>query len=207
MFGVLECGPKRCKSRQDIVELAVAVSDRFADAAADPSQMPDLLVQSDAGALPEVPVVGATHYYWDHVQYEGRVLDDAHSMELEVEMSPPDGLAAALERAKQALGGEPSEAGQLGDDAWYAAGSSGHQFAFAVPETDLIVTLSCRPGLCVSEAVALTLARRAREKALDTENFLLRDVTRAKPFVPRGNVKGRAEVIWWPTSRFWRKIE
>jgi signal peptidase I len=207
MLGVLECGPKRCKSRQDVVDLAIAVSGRFADVAADPSRMPDLLGQSDAGALPEIPVIGATHYYWDHVQYEGRVLDDGHSMEIEVEMNPPDGLAGGLDRAQRELDGDASSAPQLGDDAWYAAGSSGHQFAFAVPETDLIVTISCRPGLCASEAVALTLARRAREKALDTENFLLRGVTRAKPFVPRGNVKGRAEVIWWPTSRFWRKIE
>jgi signal peptidase I len=207
MLAVLECGPKRCKSRQDVVELAVAVSDRFADAATDASRMSDLLTQSDAGALPEVPVVGATQYWWDHVQYEGRVLDDGHSMEIDVEMSPPDGLAAALDRAKQELDGEPTSAAQLGDDAWYAAGSSGHQFVFAVPETELVIRLSCRPGLCESETVALTLARRAREKALDTENFLLKGVTRAKPFVPRGNVKGRAEVIWWPTSRFWRKIE
>jgi len=207
MLAVLECGTKRCKSRQDVVDLAVAVSGRLVDAADDPSRMPDLLAQSDAGALPEVPVVGSSAYYWDHVQYDGRVLDDSHSIQLDVEMNPPDGLASALERAKGALEGEPVVAAQLGDDAWYSAGSSGYQFAFAVAQTNLVVTLSCRPGLCESEAIALALARRAQEKARDTENFLQKDVTRSRPFVPRGNVKGRAEVIWWPTSRFWRKIE
>ncbi|MFV8756774.1 signal peptidase I [Nannocystaceae bacterium ST9] len=207
MLAVLECGPKRCKNRQDVVELATAVSGRFAAAAAAPERLADLLGQSDAGSLPEVPVVGTTHYYWDRVQYEGRVLDDGYAIELDVEMNPPDGLAGGLERAKQQLDGDPIPAPQLGDDAWYAAGSSGHQFVFAVSETNLVIRLGCRPGLCASEAIALTLARRAQEKGRDTENFLQKDVTRSKPFVPRGNVKGRAEVIWWPTSRFWRKIE
>lgn len=207
MVAALECGPKRCKTRQDAVALAIVVTDRMQAAATDPSRLPELIGQSDAGSLPEVPIPTDTHYYWDHVQYEGRVLDDSFSIELDVEMNPADGLAAALERAKGELDGDPVAASSLADDAWYAAGTSGHQFAFAVPETNLVIRLACRPGLCESETVALALARRAQEKGRDTENYLQKAVTRPKPFVPRGNVKGRAEVIWWPTSRFWRKIE
>lgn len=207
LVAALECGPKRCKARKDAVELARGVSSRFAAASDDASRLPELLGQSDAGSLPEVPVAAMTHYYWDHVHYEGRVLDDGYAIELDVEMNPPDGLDAALERAKALLDGDAVAASELGDQAWYAVGSSGHQYAFAVPETGLVVRVGCRPGLCASQEVALALARRAREKARDTENFLQKGVTRPKPFVPRGNVKGRAEVIWWPTSRFWRKIE
>ena len=78
---------------------------------------------------------------------------------------------------------------------------------FTIPETKLVVELACRPGLCPDRATARALADRAWEKGRDPENYIQRGVSRPRPFVPRGNVKGRAEVIWWPTSRFWMSIE
>ncbi len=207
MLAVLECGRKRCKTEQDAIELTKLVAGRFAELASEGERFPELLGQADVGALPEVPVEPMRSYYWDHAEYEGRVLDDSHSLTIEVEMDPPEGLDAALREAKDELTGEPQPAEALGPGAFYAAGAGGHEFVFAVPETKLVVQLSCRPGLCQDRQAAEDLAKRAREKGRDPENFLQKDVTRPKPFVPRGHVKGRAEVIWWPTSRFWKKIE
>ncbi|MFO7561600.1 MAG: hypothetical protein R6X02_16360, partial [Enhygromyxa sp.] len=65
----------------------------------------------------------------------------------------------------------------------------------------------CRAGMCPDRETARALAERARQKGGDPENFVQKGVSRPRPFVPRGNVKGRAEVIWWPTNRFWKKID
>ena len=132
--------------------------------------------------------------------------DDSHAIHVEIEWQPESGLDAALEARKQTLG-SPEPVDGLGPAAWYALTPNGHTFLFAVPETELIVELSCKSGMCPDRETARALADRAREKGSDPENFVQKGVSRPRPFVPRGNVKGRAEVIWWPTSRFWKKID
>jgi signal peptidase I len=206
VLSLLECGPKRCKSTSDAVALATTVASRFETVAKDRDRLPELLGQSDVGNLPEQPVVAAESYYWDHLEVVGVVLDDSHSIRIDAEMHPKGGLEQALEERRQDLPNpEPVEG--LGPAAYYADSPNGHTFLFTVPETDLLVELACRPGLCPDRATARKLAERAREKGLDPENFLQKGVSRPRPFVPRGNVKGRADVIWWPTSRFWKKID
>ena len=44
------------------------------------------------------------------------------------------------------------------------------------------------------------------ELAEHPENFIDPEAERPLPFVPRGNVKGRAERIWLPLSRFWLPV-
>ncbi|HVI01472.1 MAG TPA: S26 family signal peptidase, partial [Enhygromyxa sp.] len=203
---VLECGRRRCKSRADAVELATEVAERFPIVAKEAERLPELFGQADARGLPEVPVNLPPLYYWDHLTFEGAVLDDSHAVHVDIEWQPEAGLDAALEARKVALGDAEAVDG-LGPAAWYALTPNGHTFLFAVPETELVVELSCRVGLCPDRETARALADRAKEKGVDSENFVQKAVSRPRPFVPRGNVKGRAEVIWWPTSRFWKKID
>ncbi len=206
MLTVLECGPKRCDTQAEAIELATAIAGRFEDVLADPERMPELLGQSDVGGLAEVPVAAAEEYYWDHLEFRGSVLDDSHSLTIEVERKPEVGLQPAVDAQKAKLDNPESVAG-LGPSAWYGLGSNGHQFVFAIAETELVVSMSCRVGMCPDRETARALADRAYSKGLDPENFLEKNVSRRRPFVPRGNVKGRAEVIWWPTARFWKKID
>jgi signal peptidase I len=203
---VLECGRRRCKSRTDAVELATEVAERFPIVAKEPERLPELFGQADAGGLPEVPVNLPPLYYWDHLTFEGAVLDDSHAVHVEIEWQPEVGLDAALAARKAKLE-TPEAVDGLGPAAWYALTPNGHTFLFAVPDTELLVELSCRTGMCPDRETALALAQRAKEKGADPENFVQRGVSQPRPFVPRGNVKGRAEVIWWPTSRFWKKID
>ena len=206
ILSVLECGSKRCKSQTDAVALATSVASKFPLVAKERERLPELLGQSDVGALPEVPVPNPGAYYWDHLAVVGVILDDSHSIRIDVEQLPDGGLEDALEQRRAALPNpEPVEG--LGPSAWYADSPNGHTFLFTVPQTNLVVDLACRPGLCPDRETARKLAERARDKGLDPENFLQKGVSRARPFVPRGNVKGRAEVIWWPTNRFWKPID
>jgi signal peptidase I len=210
LLAVLECGPKRCKSRTDAIALATDVASRFPSVAKDRERMSELLGQSAVGALPEVPLPNPGAYYWDHLSVAGVVLDDSHSIRIDVEQMPNGGLEDALAQRRQELDGEsggtePVEG--LGPSAYYADTPNGHTFVFTVPQNQLLVELACRPGLCADVETARKLAERAREKGLDPENYLQKGVSKPRPFVPRGHVKGRAEVIWWPTARFWKKID
>lgn len=202
----LECGRRRCKSQADAVALASEVAERFPIVAKDAERLPELLGQADARGLPEIPVNLPPLYYWDHLTFEGAVLDDSHSLQVEIEWQPEVGLDAAVEARKAKLG-TPEAVEGLGPAAWYAHTPNGHTFVFVVPETELVVELNCRAGLCSDAATARALAQRAMAKGADPENFVQKSVSQPQPFVPRGNVKGRAEVIWWPTGRFWKKID
>ncbi|PRP93846.1 Signal peptidase I [Enhygromyxa salina] len=206
LLSVLACGPKRCKTQADAVALATDVASRFPIVAKERERLPELLGQAEVGKLPEVPVEPRNAYYWDHLSVVGVVLDDSHSINIEVELAPEGGLDGAISARQQELSNAEAVEG-LGPVAWYADTANGHTFLFTVPESDLLVELACRPGLCPDRATARALADRVSEKGRDPENFVQKSVSRPRPFVPRGNVKGRAEVIWWPTSRFWKKID
>lgn len=210
LLAVLECGPKRCKSRTDAIALATDVASRFPSVAKDRERIVELLGQSAVGALPEVPLPNPGAYYWDHLSVAGVVLDDSHSIRIDVEQMPNGGLEDALEQRRQELDGQSNGAESvegLGPSAYYADTPNGHTFLFTVPQNQLLIELACRPGLCPDAETARKLAERARDKGLDSENYLQKGVSKPRPFVPRGNVKGRAEVIWWPTARFWKKID
>ena len=50
------------------------------------------------------------------------------------------------------------------------------------------------------------LAKRVFDNAADPTHFIDPDGVVPSPFVPRGNIKGRAEVIWLPLKRFGTKL-
>src|SRR5690606_15649021 len=80
---------------------------------------------------------------------------------------------------------------------------NGYTFLFGVPESESVVRIRCNVGLCSERQEAVALARRAAAKASDASNFIDPEAEQPSPFVPRGHVKGRAERIWLPLSRFW----
>ena len=128
-----------------------------------------------------------------------------HSVELEAWHDPPEGLAAKIAALRTEYG--------MGDDESITASGGfveeddGFHYAFGVTESNTVIRVRCRTGLCPTSDDAAKLARRAAEKAQTAENFIDPKAERPQPFVPRGNVKGRAERIWLPLSRFWKKID
>ena len=99
----------------------------------------------------------------------------------------------------------PSQVDGLGSEAWKAQGTQ--RYLFSVAETETIVLLECGAGLCPSDEAAQSLAQRAAAKAQNPRNFIDPQRPVSRPFVPRGNVKGRADMIWGPWSRFGMKVE
>lgn len=72
----------------------------------------------------------------------------------------------------------------------------GTQLIFPVPATETVIRLECNIGLCAGPDEARALANRALQKAQDAGNFIDPAAERPRPYVPRGNVKGRADRIW-----------
>ena len=95
----------------------------------------------------------------------------------------------------------------LGETAYSGQTNQGVAHVFTVPESDSVISTVCGPMLCPTDEVALDLAKRAATKALDVETFVDDEAERPVPFVPRGNVKGRARRIWYPFDRFWLAVD
>ena len=122
-------------------------------------------------------------------------------------LRPPEGLADKLAAIQADIpNARVDDSVATGAIVGDAASGLGTQYAFAVPATEAVVRLQCSAGLCPTPEVARDLARRAYQKAHDAGNFIDPTAERPNPYVPRGNVKGRAERIWLPLSRFWLPI-
>ncbi|MEZ4454663.1 MAG: hypothetical protein R3B09_34750, partial [Nannocystaceae bacterium] len=129
----------------------------------------------------------------------------AYSVGLWVWLRPTQGLEGATAALAEAYpGAVASDAIQSGGFRAETPGSFVE--IYAVPRSEVVIQLECRRGLCPEAEVATTIARRVASKALDATNFIDPTAERPSPFVPRGNVKGRADRIWLPVSRFWLPI-
>jgi signal peptidase I len=205
MVVVLECGKEVCNRQAKARELLDMVAERMPKAAGDRRRLPTLLGVADVGGLPEVPSVRAELAEYDRVQLEATIKGESHSLELEAWLRPPEGLPGKLEALRAEQGDlEPDEAALPG--AYAKADEHAVTFVFPVPETQAVLRLRCNKGLCPTRQTAVALAQRAAGKALDPANFIDPKAERPLPFVPRGNVKGRAERIWLPLSRFWLPV-
>lgn len=207
---VLSCGTAVCKSDARITELGQTVHGRVPEAAGDRLRMVDLLGPKDLGGLPETPVAIPELYEYDEVVLEATVRDEAYSFELEAWLQPESGLSSKVAAVRDTIAaGEMSEDDSVAEGGFYGhvadGEGKGHTFVFAVPQTEVVLRVTCRDGLCPNETTARALAQRAATTALDP-GFIDEDAERPQPFVPRGNVKGRAERIWLPLSRFWLPI-
>jgi signal peptidase I len=201
---VLECGAAFCTDPAKGVELAKQVAEGMPAAAGDRRKLRVLLTAGEVPGWEELPVGAPELAEFDRVRLEGTVRGREHTLEIEAWLRPEEGLGAKVTALGTALG--------LAADSSIAAGGYAGEnddaftFVFGVAESSSVVRLACRKGLCPSRESALALAHRAAAKAVDPSSFVDPDAERPRPFVPRGNVKGRAERIWLPLSRFWLPI-
>lgn len=204
----VECGKQRCASERDALALARAIEGHVPAAIKDRARLPELLPSTDVPGLRELdPAPRPERYEYDRIRLDGTIRDATYSLGVWVWLRPPEGLEAKLAALKaeipNARADESFAAGAVVGDSTSGLGT---QFAFAVPATETVVRMQCTAGLCPNEEVARSLAQRAYQKAQDAANFVDPTAERPQPFVPRGNVKGRAERIWLPVSRFWLPI-
>ena len=139
------------------------------------------------------------------IRLEGTTRTKEYSVALWTWLRPEQGLAEALKDLAAAYdGAEPDDT--ITSGGYYAQTGEAHALIFGVPQTDVVVQFECRTGLCERREDAAAIAQRIAEKALDSANFIDPAAERPSPYVPRGNVKGRADRIWLPARRFWLPI-
>jgi signal peptidase I len=204
MVVLLECGKAACPNREQAISLARTVQGRVPRAASDRRKLAEILVSEDVSGWPEIPQPSRDRHEFDRVRLEGTVRGKDHALEIEVWLEPADGITAKLGLLQTELALQPDDTIVAGGLARHTP--KDHTFVFPVHESDTVVRVSCRTGLCTDEETAVAMARRAASKATDRTAFIDPHAERPRPFVPRGNVKGRAERIWLPLSRFWLPI-
>jgi signal peptidase I len=204
MVVVLECGSEVCKGKAAATRLASIVQDRVPNGASDRRKLKDLLTEDDLAGVTEVREGRPDRNPFDRVGFDATVQGKEHSVEVEVWLRPEQGLAARLAALQAEYGLQPDDSV---DGSGLAAEEDGaFHFAFPAAASETVVRVRCRTGLCPTRADAVALARRVASKAMDPSNFIDPEAERPRPFVPRGNVKGRAERIWLPPPRFWLPI-
>ncbi len=203
----LECGRQRCASDSDALALARGVQSRVPAASKDRSRMPELLAPGDLPGWKEAAADLPERHEYDRLRLDGTIRDGSYSLGMWVWRKPAEGLEAKVQALGAAIeGGAPDETVARGGVSGPASSGLGTQFVFAVPATESVVRIECSQGLCPTADDARALAARAHQKAQDAANFIDPNAERPRPYVPRGNVKGRAERIWMPISRFWLPI-
>jgi hypothetical protein len=201
---VLECGKSACPTSAKLVEIGRSIVDGIGAAAGDRRKMRVLFTSGDVPGWDEVPVAIPELHEYDRVFLESTVRGKDHSLEVEAWLRPDDGLAAKLAAVARAEQMQPDEA--VAPGGMSATTDDAFAMAFAIGDSSTVVRVVCHRGLCPTKELALGLAHRAAAKAVDATNFINPEAERPRPFVPRGNVKGRAERIWLPLARFWLPI-
>lgn len=204
----LECGRQRCGSDREVLALARDIEGRVPAVIKDRARLPELLPPADIPGYKELPTAALPERYeYDRIRLDATIRDVAYSLGVWVWLRPPEGLADKLAAIQADIpNARVDDSVATGAIVGDAASGLGTQYAFAVPATEAVVRLQCSAGLCPTPEVARDLARRAYQKAHDASNFIDPAAERPQPYVPRGNVKGRAERIWLPLSRFWLPI-
>ncbi len=203
----LECGRSRCRQDTDALLLAKAIVDRVPTAARDRRALTEMITDSDVGDAWQAldPPPPRSRYEYDRIRLEGTTRTAEYSAAIWAWLRPAQGLTTAIaELAAAYEDAQPDDTITTGG--YYALTNSAHVMIFGVPGSDVAIQIECRRGLCKTREEAVALARRMLEKALDTSNFIDPAAERPSPYVPRGNVKGRADRIWLPFRRFWLPI-
>lgn len=204
----LECGRQRCATERDALALGRVIDGHVPSAIKDRARLPELLTPGDVAGFKEMPPATLPERYeYDRIRLDGTIRDASYSLAVWVWLRPSEGLDAKLAELRAAIpnarAADDIGAGAVVGD---AVSGLGTQYAFAVPATEAVVRMQCTAGLCPTPEIARGLAQRALQKAQDSGNFVDPAAERPAPYVPRGNVKGRAERIWLPLSRFWLPI-
>ena len=204
---VFECGRQLCRQDSYALGLAGLINDRVPAAARDRRALGELLAPSDLGDgwTEDDPPPPPTRYEYDRIRLEGTERSLPYSVAIWIWLRPEDGLAAASRRLADAVqGAEPDDA--IASGGYVGESVESYTMIFGIPSTDALIQIECRKGLCPTRDAASAIARRVAEKALDRDTFIDPAAERPSPFVPRGNVKGRADRIWLPLRRFWLPI-
>lgn len=203
----LECGRQRCASDNDALALARMVQSRVPAASKDRTRLPELLTPTDFPSWKEATQPPAPERYeYDRLRLDGSIRDGTYSLALWVWRKPAEGLDGKVKALVAGTQLEPDESVAQGGYSGPVAVGKGTQLIFPVPATESVIRLECSIGLCAGPEEARALANRALQKAQDAGNFIDPAAERPRPYVPRGNVKGRADRIWLPFSRFWLPI-
>jgi signal peptidase I len=204
----LECGRQRCASETDMLALARTVQSRVPAASKDRTRMPELLTPTDFPAWKEVTLdPPPERYEYDRMRLDGSIRDGTYSLGLWVWRRPAEGLEGKIKALLGDLpGSAPDESVARGGFVGPMPVGKGTQLVFPVPATETVIRVECSIGLCPGPDEARALATRAYQKAQEAANFIDPTAERPRPYVPRGNVKGRADRIWLPFNRFWLPI-
>ncbi len=204
---MIECGQKHCTNESQLTLISQSIRGKLLAATREHRSIEDI-VTPEIVRLPErepESEPAPSNYEYDRVRFEASTRDPEYAVDVRAWRRPRTGIAATIDELAHPL---PSVSP---DDRVAAGGRStaderSWTFLFGIPDTDTVVELTCTKTLCPNEDMALALAKRAAEKGRDASNFIDPNAERARPFVPRGNVKGRADRIWLPLSRFWLPI-
>lgn len=201
----LRCGKQRCSTPSLAQKLTTKVMGRLRGAVGAASEMRSMLTSEDVGTWPELSLPLPSQYSWDRVQYAAEIPDERYAIDLEVMVEPPRGLPAQLATWHNELQGALEDHG-VAAEGRSAETEDAFQIVFGVPASHAAVRMECGRGLCPELETLRELGRRVAAAAADPARYISRDVPIRKPFVPRGNVKGRADIIWLPLDRLGTKI-
>ena len=202
----MECGSQHCTNEAKAIALASQLAERAARAATEAkmlerlarrewleSQLPEHL-QAKWTAGPSLQALD--EYEWDNLGLMSRIRDVSQYARIHVERHTPETLMDALEKKRQALQGASDVEFLQGFEVADPGLHNGYVHVFVEPSTQVLVRVTCAEQLCDGIEGARELAKRAANKAKDTRNFVDPAFMLDTPYVPRGNVKGRAERIW-----------
>jgi signal peptidase I len=212
---VLDCSTDACPDLAAAAALASKIRERLPEASADRRKLRELLRDEDVpGFIRDAGAGGGAvrfdRHPWDRVAMDATARGGAFTVDVSAARVTTDGADAAssLDAALQAHAStmpERTATDVLGMPAYVTP--DGRQFAIAVEASQSVIGLHCGVGLCPEPADARRMAERIADKARDASTFIDPRAPRPTPFVPRGYVKGRADRIWLPWSRFWLPIE
>jgi signal peptidase I len=214
MAFVLECDHAACATQAQAAALAAKILARLPAASVDRRKLRELVLDDDVpgfvrdGAARDTgDAAGATRFDrhpWDRVSMDATQRGGEFTLDVFASRHAAGDLEAALQAHASTLP-EAEATDVLGMPAFVTP--DGRRFAIAVEASNSVLGLHCGVGLCPEAADARRLAERAVDKARDASTFIDPRAPRPQPFVPRGYVKGRADRIWLPWSRFWLPIE
>jgi hypothetical protein len=193
------CGKRWCTDSASAQAFARKIAQRIPAASEQGHRLRELVTSADLSGTSEFPLPVPTAYPWDRVEASAKLNSPLYEATLAVRLHPVEGAAAAMARWASQASGVKAET-SFGTGTQLAAGDDFYEVVFA--RSDAVIRMRCGKGLCGDEDSARKLARRAYDNAENAANFIDENAMVPRPFVPRGNIKGRAEVIWLPIGRF-----
>ncbi len=205
---VIECGLARCADAGAALDLGRAVAKTASTMSDREEQVGKLLGAADVPGWTRIDNEAPLRYGWDVVLLRALARGGATQVSLHIERGETMATEGVQQRRQSlAATGHIADVADIEGSAFSASAGDDWLIVGGIPQTNLLYELRCGHGVCPDLDTASELARRVATKAIDASTFIDPNAERPQPFVPRGNVKGRADRIWLPTARFWLRIE